>query len=359
MNPTDLPSRRRFLATAASAGAAAFAAPSFAAEKAKKIRLGIDNFAVRAMGWKAPELIGYAAGLKCDTLFITDLDAFDSLEDKALAEVKKRADDAGIELLLGSWSLCPTSTSFRDNRGTADEHMALGVRASKALGSPVFRVVLGKGDDRLTEGGIDARIDDMVKVLKAGKSRAVDAGVKIAVENHAGDMHSSELVRLIEDAGSDFVGANMDSGNAMWTLETPLDNLEALGKYALTTSLRDSAIWESDNGATIQWTAMGDGDVDLKAYFARYAELCPGTAVNIETISGFNREIAYKKDSFWKAWPNGKPKTFENYVALAKKGKAREPRGANGKEAQQEFQKGDIERSIKYCREVLGLGVKA
>jgi len=76
--------------------------------------------------------------------------------------------------------------------------------------------------------------------------------VKIAVENHAGDMQAWELALLIEEAGRDFVGANVDSGNATWVCESPLRNLEIIGPYAATTSLRDSAIWESPQGATIQ-----------------------------------------------------------------------------------------------------------
>src|SRR5690606_36380392 len=126
---------------------------------------------------------------------------------------------------------------------------------------------------------------------KALRNRALDAGVKIAVENHAGDMQARELVQLIEAAGKDYVGANLDSGNAAWTLEHPIANLEILGPYALTTSLRDSAVWQSENGATIQWTAMGEGDVDQKEYFRKFREFCPGVPVHIETISGFNREF--------------------------------------------------------------------
>ncbi len=71
--------------------------------------LGIDNFAVRAMGWKAPQLIEYAAGLEVDILFITDLDAFESLETKALLPIRRRADDAGLKIYLGSWSILSDS----------------------------------------------------------------------------------------------------------------------------------------------------------------------------------------------------------------------------------------------------------
>lgn len=357
--------RRRFLRLGAAAGAAAAAGQATADHHGvkTKLALGIDNFAVRAMKWKDRQLVDYAAKLKCDTLFITDFPAFNSLEEKDLKELKKYADDKGVKVYPGSWSICPTSKRFKKDWGTADEHLALGIRVAKALGVDAVRFVLGAGEDRATEGGIKARIDDTVKVLKKGKSQAMDAGVKIAMENHAGDLHSLELVELIEAAGKDFVGANMDSGNASWTLEDPIENLRNLAPYAVTTSLRDSAVWDSDNGTTIQWTAMGKGDVDLKAYFKLYAELCPKCPVQIETISGFNREIPHKKEDFWKTWPNGKPKGFDKFLALSAKGKPREswkaPEGKDGKLAQQEYQKAEIEESIRYCRETLGLGIRS
>ncbi len=369
----DHTDRRSFLKTASLAGAgAALAGQSRALgegdaqpEVGAKISLGYDNFAVRAMGWKAPQLIDYAAELGCDTLFITDFGPLEKLDDDTyLGDLAKGAADKGVKILLGSWSICPTAGRFKDDWGTADEHLRLGVRMAKALGSPAFRVVLGDGGDRLSEGGIEARIADTVKVLKDNKSYCVDHGVKIAMENHAGDMHSTELVGLIEEAGKDFVGANMDSGNAVWTLEDPVENLRNLGPYALTTSLRDTAVWESENGVTAQWTAMGEGTTDLGAYFALFRELCPATAVNIETISGFNRELAVKKDEFWKAWPKGEPPGYDQFLALAKKGEPREPwkpgdrADRDRNEATKEYQKGEIERSIAYCKKELGLGAK-
>jgi len=77
---SNLP-RRTFLKTTALAtiGAAAIGtavAQSPAPTNRRKIKLGLDNFSVRAMGWKATALIDYAASLKTDSLFISDLDAF-------------------------------------------------------------------------------------------------------------------------------------------------------------------------------------------------------------------------------------------------------------------------------------------
>jgi 3-oxoisoapionate decarboxylase len=364
---TQQSSRRDFLRTAGTVAAAAALAPSgFAqAEAAPKklgIKLGIDNFAVRAMKWKAPQLIDYAAQLQTDSLFITDLGPFEKRDDAYLRDLRKMAADKGLQIQLGSWSICPTAKSFRKDWGTAEEHLALGIQMAHALGSPVFRVVLGNAEDRKSPGGIEARIADTVKVLKSQRSRGLDAGVKIAMENHAGDMHSTELVRLIEEAGKDFVGANMDSGNACWTLEDPLQTLENLGPYTLTTSLRDSAVWEYEEGAKVQWTAMGDGYIDFKTYFKRFAELCPNVPVHIETISGFARPFPYLKPEFWQHYGTMPAPQFAKFLALAKNGKpfttVKNPQGATREETEQLSQKAEIERSIKYCQQVLGLGLK-
>jgi sugar phosphate isomerase/epimerase len=357
--------RRTFLKTLSAAGATVAAGRSALAQPARRrnIKLGLDNFAVRAMGWKAPQLIEYAVKLRTDSLFITDFDALEKFDDAYLGDLRRKAADQGLQIQLGTWSICPTSKAFKNRWGTAEEHLALGLRMAKALGSPVLRVVLGNGEDRKTEGGIEARIADTVKVCQSQRSRALDLGVKIAVENHAGDMQAWELVTLIEAAGKDYVGANMDSGNATWTMEDPLASLETLAPYVVTTSLRDSAIWESANGATVQWTAMGDGTIDLKTYFARFAELCPGVPVHLETISGFNRELPYLKSDFWKVWPKVKASDFARFVALAKKGRPRDPwkapEGQDRKLAEQEYQKSEIERSLRYCKVELGLGLKS
>lgn len=354
-------SRRSFVAATVTAFAGLTIAG--AATRRRSIKLGIDNFAVRAMKWNARQLVDYAAKLKCDTLFITDFGPFEGRHDEAsLVELRKYAADKGVEILLGSWSICPTSLSFKKDWGTAEEHLGLGLRMAKALGSPAFRVVLGAQPDRATEGGIEARIADTVKVLKSQRQLALDLGVKVAVENHAGDMQARELVQLIEAAGTDYVGANFDSGNACWTLEDPVAALEILAPYVLTTSLRDSRVWESANGVTVAWTAMGEGNTDLPALFEILEKRCPGVAANIETISGATREFAIWKPDLWKTFPHARAVDFARFLALAKTGKPFQapanPDGVSKEQAQQDDQLAQIERSIRHCREALGLGVR-
>lgn len=357
--------RRSFLTGLATATAATAARPLLgaAAPAAPRIKLGLDNFAVRGMGWKAPALIDYAAALKCDTLFISDLDAFESLEEAKLREVKRQADAAGLGLYVGSWSICPTSKTFKKNWGTAEEHLRLVIRVAKTLGSPVARVVLGNMEDRKSPGGIQARITDTVAVLQACRRDALQAGIKIAIENHGGDMHSWETRQLIEQAGVDFVGANIDSGNAVWTLEDPMVVLETLGPLTVCSSLRDCMVWDVPEGATVQWTAAGDGLIDWRAWVARWRQLCPSVPIMIETISGGPRVFPYKQPGFWDHYDK-RPEKLAKFEALAKRGRPipafKAP--ADPKEraiAQQNYQKAELEKSLAYLRREIGLGVRA
>ena len=356
-------SRRIFLA-ASLAAAAARVRGANAAVRRRGIPLGFDNFAVRALGWNAPQLVDHAASLACDSVFITDFGPFEGkTDDAALANLRAYAADTGVGIELGSWSICPTSKTFKPEFGSPAEHLATGIRMAQALGSRAFRVILGNHEDRLSLGGIAARIADTVAVLRAVKRQALDAGVKIALENHAGDLRSAELKALVEEAGADFVGVNFDSGNACWTLEDPVRALETLAPHVVTTSLRDSMIWRTPEGVALQWTAMGEGCTDLAAFFETFEKGCPGVTVHIETISGFARTFPIYDRGFWKAFPDGKADELAAFMALAEKGRAIEPfappPSSNRADAERAYQLDELARSIRYCREQLGLGIRA
>jgi len=197
------------------------------------------------------------------------------------------------------------------------------------------------------------------------QSEAEDANVKIAIENHAGDMQAWELVGLIEAAGRHFVGATMDPGNATWTLEDPLVNLEILGPYVVTTGIRDTAIWETDSGAMCMWANMGQGVVDWPAYLKRFERLCPNVPFVLEIISyRWSNEAKYLEPEFWSRFPKARAHEFARFVALAKRGAPYElppgrPAGTASPELERTQQKWDLEQSLTYCRKELGLGLKA
>ncbi len=327
-----------------------------------KLKLGFDNFSIRALGWKADQLLTYAAEQKVDALLLSDLDVYPNHDESTLFDLRKKAADLGIQLYAGTGGIGPNTKKFARKWGTAEEQLRLTIRVARALGSPVARCYLGTSDDRKTPGGIYQHIKDTVAVCRAVRTEAIDAGVKIAIENHAGDMQAWELQTLVEEAGKDYVGVTIDSGNATWALEDPMKNLEILGPYTVCSGLRDSMVWEDADGCQVAWTAMGEGRVDMLAYAQRFAQLCPQAPFILEIISGFSRGFPYLKESFWPAYERTRPAEFAAFLALAKQGKALpafKPEGADRKAAEQAYQKAELERSLKYCRDVLGIRAPA
>src|SRR6187551_248151 len=103
-------SRRSFMKKTAAAAAAATAtaipvtaqtAAPAAAPGSVKLKLGFDNFSIRALGWKAPALIDYAGEQKVDVLLMSDLDVYEKMDDSYLADLAKRAKDKGVQLYAG------------------------------------------------------------------------------------------------------------------------------------------------------------------------------------------------------------------------------------------------------------------
>ena len=342
--------RRSFLSTAATAAAASSLSTLRAATGGKPM-IGMDHFAVRAAGMKAHALVDYAASIKVDVLFISELGPLESQDEAYLKSVKDKADAVGLKLYSGGMSICKTSNTYKPEQGDPVTYLEGLIRVAKTLGSPVARCVLGNAKDRTTDGGIERHIEECIKALQAVKGRCEAEGVKIAIENHAGDMQSQELKTLIEAAGKAHVGANIDPGNAVWALEDPMHCLETLGSLVICSSIRDSMIWETEEGAMVQWTAVGEGSVDFAAYAKRYAELAPGAPLNVETISGFAKPFPFLKEEFWKPYHKAPASSFAGWLAMMKRGHKIEPFKAPNKDEEVVYQKGELERSVKWLRE--------
>jgi len=240
-----------------------------------------------------------------------------------LKRVRAHADSLGLDIEIGMLSICPTSGIFDPAQGSADDQLGRAIDAANICGSPLVRCVLGNSLDRRGAGGIERHIDQVLQVLRRMRSRVVDAGVKIALENHSGDMQARELKKLIETAGTDFVGVCIDSGNASWAIEDPHLALETLAPYVLTSHMRDSAVWNTPEGVVAQWTRMGEGNVDIARYVRTYVEKCPGRAVSLELIMHRQRTFDYHDDEFWAAYPSTPAREFARFLTRAEKGQPR------------------------------------
>jgi sugar phosphate isomerase/epimerase len=276
-----------------------------------------------------------------------------SLDPENLRKVRAHAEKLGIALELGMRSICPTSKAFDAAQGTAEQQIERMLVSAKTLGSPIVRCFLGTSNDRSGPIPIEGHIENTIKVLRNVRSKVIDSGLKIAIENHAGDMQGRELKILIEGAGTDFVGACLDSGNPLWVLEDPHVTLEALAPYVLTSHVRDTIVWRIPEGAAVQWVRMGDGNIGIDSYVKRYLELCPGKALTLEIIVTGPRKYPYFDPRFWDAYRNVPASNFARFVSLVDKGVAPPAAPPVGKNEIPQRQKEDLEASLKWLKAFL------
>jgi sugar phosphate isomerase/epimerase len=335
--------RREFAGTAALAAMA----------QQPKVKLGIDLFSIRSSGWTPFQYLDFCAKWKARVVHFSEIRFIGSLEESHLKQVRAHAEKLGIELELGMRSICPSSKAFDAKQGTAEEQITRMIAAAKMAGSPIVRCFLGTMADRTGPIPIEGHIENTAKVLRNVRSRVMDAGVRIAIENHAGDMQGRELKMLIEAAGKDFVGACIDSGNPLWTIEDPHVTLDELHPYVLTSHIRDTAVWRVPEGAAVRWTRMGEGNVDIDSYVHKYLKLCPGKALSLEIIVTGPRTFPYLEANFWEGYRNVPAWQFSRFVALAEKGK---PSPAPSKpEDPAAREREDLEASLHYVHRLLNL----
>jgi len=354
--------------TGSSAATASSAAGSIAVAGSPPMKLGLDLFSLRSQGWSAFQLLDYAASLDVQLVHFSEPRFLGSLDDAHLEKVKARAEELGLGIEVGFGSICPSSTRFNKSEGTPRQQLLRMFGIAKKLGSPLVRCYLGSSNDREGPLPIEAHIENTVESCKSVRGEALDMGLKIAVENHAGDLRAAQLKMLIEEAGKDYVGALIDLGNATWTLEDPLYTLETLAPYCVTTGVRDSAIWEVPKGAASQWVTLGEGNVNIDRWAKRFTELCPGKPFSLEIINlRTPRLFNYREPGFWKHYRDVPAWVFAGFENLARDGDeyTNVPPGPPGAASDSpEFkqflidqERRDVEQAVKYAKEVLRIGV--
>jgi sugar phosphate isomerase/epimerase len=159
------------------------------------------------------------------------------------------------------------------------------------------------------------QIKSVASRLKQMIPAAVDADVKIAVENHC-DTFSEEILWLLDRVDHPQVGACIDTVNAFMVMEDPMVAIENLAPRAYTNHFRDDRIEFQRYGCKLTGTAVGDGDIDMKRAYEIIKTQSSMKRINIET------EMEIPTDDM---------------------------------ESALRMEKETIERSIQYCRDVLGI----
>ncbi len=330
--------------------AAAIAAARPLASPAAAVELGSIDGSVSGNQFTTAQFLDYLASIKLTWAMISLPPAV--LDDEAeVRRIRDHAGRLGIRVQLAHGSVCPSSRSFNAALGTLEEQVARSLRASRIFGASCMRCILGGDPER---PDIDRHIENMIAAVRSVRSRILDSGVKLAVENHGGDLQARELKMMIEAVGRDVIGVCLDSGNPVWMLEDPHMTLETLIPYAETCHVRDSAVWKVPEGIAVRWVNMGDGNVDIDGWVRKFIRAKPGMPIIFENlVSGNPRVHRIYDPAFWDNWRRMPAAEFGRFVAVADTGtpKPAVPRPEGKTAGRQKID--DLETSVRYTRDLL------
>lgn len=122
--------------------------------------------------------------------------------------------------------------------------------------------------------------------------------VKLAVENHK-DWRAGELVDILQQLDSEWVGVTLDFGNSIALIEDPMEVAETLSPYIFTTHIKDMGVEEYADGFLLSEVPLGKGMLDL----IKIVEICrrhnPEVTFNLEMITRDPLKIPCLTHDYW------------------------------------------------------------
>ncbi len=182
-----------------------------------------------------------------------------SLATDYLKGVRGQLDDYGLDRVF-AWGH-PDGLEGGTNR-TAFRDMVSCFEAAQAIGATVMRVVGSSLKFRHDSHG--PQIKRLTEMFREAVKVAEEYGIRMAVENHI-DFTADEMLQLINEVGSPFLGINFDTGNFLRLLDDPIKGMAKLAPYVYATHIKDLKIQSrvsADEWFFMSCTPVGEGVVD-------------------------------------------------------------------------------------------------
>ncbi|QHT70252.1 sugar phosphate isomerase/epimerase [Rhodocytophaga rosea] len=141
--------------------------------------------------------------------------------------------------------------------------------------------------------------------------------IKLGVENHK-EWLAPELAALLKQVSSEWVGVTLDFGNSIALLEDPMEVVETLVPYAVSTHVKDMAVAEYADGFLLSEVPLGKGILDLPRIVALCKKNNPNVTFNLEMITRDPLEIPCLKDEYWTTFEGISPTALARTLRMVK-----------------------------------------
>jgi sugar phosphate isomerase/epimerase len=234
------------------------------------------------------------------------------------------------------------------------------VRTAKDAGAKMLRTVMMSGRRYEIFDSADAfrRAAELAwESLLLAEPIVAREEVLLAIENHK-DYRVEELVEILRRLESRHVGVCVDFGNSIALLEDPMEVVEALAPFALTTHVKDMAVEEYNRGFLLSEVPLGDGFLDLSKMIATLKRHRPDIRFNLEMITRDPLQVPCLDMKYWASSESLPGKYLARALSLVRRHKPQQPLPRTqglSKERQLELEEKNVRKCLAYAREQLKL----
>lgn len=234
------------------------------------------------------------------------------------------------------------------------------VRAAHLAGATVLRTVLlnGRRYEAFDSKAAFSQFLDAAIVSLARAARIVEesgTSIRIAVENHK-DLRAEQLVSVLKRIGGDRVGVCLDTGNSIALLEDPVEVVEHLAPWTLTTHFKDMAVDEYADGILLSEVPLGRGFLDLGRMIATVRRARTDTRFNLEMITRDPLKVPCLTERYWATLDDLPAAELARSLAMARSHREGRPLAKLSGEpldAQLRIEEQNVAISMQYAMDVL------
>jgi sugar phosphate isomerase/epimerase len=241
-----------------------------------------------------------------------------------------------------------------------EDAFARAAAVSRALGATLWRVALLYGRRYEDFRGLD-QWRTFAARWRAALPRAAGwlerEGLRAGIENHK-DFTAPELADLLRSVGSGHLGACVDFGNNLALLEDPMETVETLAPFAVSTHLKDMAVRPCERGFELSEVPLGSGLLPLPRMVDVVRRARPEAHFSLEMITRDPLKVPYLDNGYWVTYSSRDPARVEAFrtSVLAKASTAPLPRVSGlTPEAMLAAEDANVGACVAYAKGTLGL----
>lgn len=248
-------------------------------------------------------LMDYVSDLGLEGIHLDDK-AFDRLEESHFTAVREYAQEQELYL---EYNFAMLSSKY----DSAVQHTVRdGIAIAEAIGADVAKLGMNLTRPHPVAASkfhpeIMIQLEKVAEELKAAASLAQEAGVRIAVENHT-DAFSDEVLWVLEQVDHPYIGACIDTVNALHVTEDPIAAVEKLAPVAFTNHFRDGRIVIQPDGFKLTGSVVGEGDLDMRRAYQLIKKNPEVNRLNIELdlklpVENMEETLCLEREAFEKS----------------------------------------------------------